>query len=116
MHKIQAAPLKYFWLSYTYVLYTFHAGRLIVLKYPYPREVEENPDYHSSFTAHFLANPPRDKRKGVGGMRKYQSESDMLSCSPADLSSPMSAEKSAALTKDTTSIHSLSVRFTSNYY
>jgi hypothetical protein len=86
-------------------------GRLIVLKYPYPREVEENPDYHSSFTAHFLADPPKDKRKR---MRRYQSESDVLSSSPANHSS-LSTGKSATVPTDTTSIHSLSLASKAGY-
>ena len=83
-------------------------GTLIVLKYPYPREIEENPDYHSSVTTHFLANPPKENRQHV---RRCQSDSELLSSSSGEHSACSSVEdsSSAATTWDVPSIHSISV-------
>jgi hypothetical protein len=83
-------------------------GKLIVLKYPYPREVEENPDYHSPVTAHFLADPPRDQRRHV---KRCQSDSDLLSnhSSSGEPSLSSSLEDPAVPKETPLSIHSVSV-------
>ena len=86
------------------------AGKLIVLKYPYPREVEENPDYHSSVTAHFLSNPPKPPKK-LGG--RCQSESEVLSNSSGEHSLSSSVEEPPSARKDTPTIHSVSVSLVS---
>lgn len=83
-----------------------------MLKYAYPRDVEENPDYHSSVTTHFLSNPPKEKIISPRMIQRSHSESELIS-SPGN-HSQSSADSSDAGTEDGTSVHSLSVRFHSS--
>ena len=94
----------------------FNTGKLIVLKYPYPREVEENPDYHSSVIAHFLSDPPKEPRKPPA--RRTQSDSEILSdCAPHEESNLCSSVEETPNHKETPSIHNVSVsRTTSGGY
>ncbi|CAI8043468.1 Dual adapter for phosphotyrosine and 3-phosphotyrosine and 3-phosphoinositide [Geodia barretti] len=88
-------------------------GKLIVLKYPYPREVEENPDYHSSVTAHFLSDPPKHPKKLEPG-RRCQSDSEVLSNSSGE-NTPLSSSVEEPPTQKTTSIHSVSLASKAGY-
>jgi hypothetical protein len=86
-------------------------GKLIVLKYAYPREVEENPDYHSSVTAHFLSDPPKQPKKlGLG----CQSDSEVLSNSSGE-NTPLSSSVEEPPTHKTASIHSVSLASKAGY-
>ena len=82
-----------------------YVGKLIVLKYAYPREVEENPDYHSAVTAHFLSDPPKQSKRPA---RRCQSDSEMVSSSSGEHSLSSSVEEPPTH-KETPSIHSMSV-------
>lgn len=85
-------------------------GKLIVLKYPYPREVEENPDYHSAVTAHFLSNPPKPPNKRLPSLT---SDPERLSNSSGEHSLCSSAEETTS--KDVPSIHSVSLASKAGY-
>lgn len=78
-----------------------------MLKYAYPREVEENPDYHSSVTAHFLSEPNASKEHKKR-TRRCQSDSDVLSSSSSS-SNSSSIDDIISPAKDIKSIHSVSV-------